>query len=194
MSTKSVDSVLQLRIDLKEVRPPIWRRILVLDSIDLNRLHEIIQDAMGWTNTHLYEFEIAGEHYSMPDEDDPEDSFVDAGVVTLRSLDLSEKDSFEYLYDFGDGWYHKVVVEAVNEPEPGEAYPRCLAGKRACPPEDCGGPHLYPEVLKAVADPNHPEHEEFSEWLNPDFDPESFDVEETDEVLVSNFGSRRQRN
>lgn len=146
---------------------------------------------MGWTNTHLYEFEIAGQSFGSPDEDDPTDSMMDAGIITLRSLNFAENQTFEYLYDFGDGWYHRIQIEAIRTPAPGETYPCCLKGKRACPPEDCGGPHRYPEVLKAIADPHHPEHEELVDWLGPGFDPESFDLHEVNEVLVSEYGPRK---
>jgi hypothetical protein len=96
---------------------------------------------------------------------------------------MGEKDRFTYTYDFGDGWEHEVLVEKILPPEPGAHYPRCLKGKGACPPEDVGGVYGYADFLEAIQDPNHPEHDEYLEWIGGEFDPDAFDLEGLNEEL-----------
>lgn len=171
--------VLQLKVTLLNTKPPIWRRILVEPATPLDRLHEFIQAAFGWWNCHLYEFEIGRTSYGVPDPD------WDFGrpVEHARRFALNKVakigDSFRYSYDFGDGWEHKVTVEKSVPRESGMTVPTCVDGRRACPPEDCGGPWGYEELLKIVADPSHPEHAERMEWLEEwaggRRDPNAFD-------------------
>ena len=132
--------VYQLKIMLKEVEPAVWRRIQVRRQVRLDRLHLIIQAAMGWTNSHLHEFLIKGQRYRAFEqfyEDIDEPGMNDEEEFRLKKI-VDERDVFEYEYDFGDCWEHEIVVEKVIEPEAGVKYPRCLDGERACPPEDCG--------------------------------------------------------
>ena len=145
-----VRQIYQLKISLLESEPTIWRQVLMPSDVRLAQLHDIIQDVMGWTNTHLYAFEIGGEYYEEPD---PDTSGRNAQRTTLQSLGLQVGDAFEYTYDFGDDWRHEVRLEAIVEPTPEQFYPHCIAGARACPPEDSGGLPGLAEVLAVVADP-----------------------------------------
>src|SRR5690606_1633698 len=124
-----------------------------------------------------------------PDPDWPSDD-LDESEFRLGQVLPSVGDKMRWDYDFGDGWEHNVVVEKIFEAEPGVEYPICLAGKRACPPEDCGGPHGYAQLLEVLADPSHPEHEELKEWASIDFDPDYFDVEEASLEMRSPTPSR----
>lgn len=172
--------VYQLKVTLKDIRPPIWRRVLVPD-VPLPTLHDILQIAMGWKDSHLHEFDFAGTHYSDP-ETAAELEWEEADGVSLGQLVQGEKFKFRYTYDFGDSWVHEVVVEKILDPEPGRAYPLCVAGKRSCPPEDVGGPWGYGDFAEAIVDPKHGEHARWSEWIGG-FDPEAFSVDEVNDKL-----------
>ena len=180
-------SVYRLKITLRGTKPPIWRRIDVPDSARLDHLNLMIQAAMGWTNSHLHEFSIADERFGMR-HDDFESDCADEKNHRLGELIQREKSKFGFIYDFGDGWEHDIVVEKISPPEPGVKYPRCTAGARACPPEDCGGPWGYLEFLSAIGDPKHEEHESMLEWIGGQFDPEAFDVRDAD-AAVRDFKS-----
>src|SRR5262245_33735352 len=130
--------VYQIKVTLKGSKPPIWRRMLVPHETTLAQLHRILQRVMGWESYHLYRFVVGGREYSDPrmlEEMEGED----ARGVTLASLVRGEKAKFRYEYDFGDSWDHELLIEKVLPCEAGKRYPVCLMGKRACPPEDCGG-------------------------------------------------------
>jgi len=180
-------SVYRLKITLRGTKPPIWRRIDVPDSARLDHLNLMIQAAMGWTNSHLHEFSIADERFGMR-HDDFESDCADEKNHRLGELIQREKSKFGFIYDFGDGWEHDIMVEKINPPEPGVKYPRCTAGARACPPEDCGGPWGYLEFLAAIQDPKHEEHDSMLEWIGGQFDPEAFDVQDAD-AAVRDFKS-----
>jgi prevent-host-death family protein len=176
---RTSNEVYQLKITLKHIRPPIWRRVLVPCSFTLGQLHNVIQVAMaGWHGGHLHEFEIDGSHYGEPPspEEDWGVTIVNEAKVKLEDI-LGEKSKFLYTYDFGDDWQHEIVVEKVLPIDPQVRYPICLKGKRACPPEDCGGPWGYAELLEILANPSHPEYEDRCEWLIAEFDAEWFDLE-----------------
>ncbi|MEI7769191.1 MAG: plasmid pRiA4b ORF-3 family protein [Chloroflexales bacterium] len=174
--------VYQLKITLKDSKPPIWRRVEVSDTVTLAKLHTIIQVAMGWTDSHLHMFTVGQTVYGVPDADDEQD-ILDEQRVKLNKLLVVPKQKLSYEYDFGDCWTHIVVLEQVREPELGVAYPRCTAGKQACPPEDCGGVWGYADFLAAITDPEHPEHDNLLEWAGGEFDPEGFDLAEIDAAL-----------
>jgi hypothetical protein len=166
-------------VSLREVEPEIWRVLLVPESASLAKLHAVIQRAMGWTNSHLYQFEINGQQFTdletwEPFDEDEEPG--DAQVVRLRDLKLKRESAFTYLYDFGDHWLHDVIVQEIIPSPKTERLPCCTAGARACPPEDCGGTHGYFELLEALHDPSHPEHESYRVWVGGRFDPEAFDL------------------
>ena len=176
--------IYQLKITLDGSKPPIWRRVEVADSVTLAQLHTIIQTAMGWTDSHLHMFHVGGATYGVPDPDD-EMEIRDERKIALNRLLSVPKQKLIYEYDFGDGWTHHVLLEQVLEPEPGAAYPRCTAGKRACPPEDCGGIWGYASFLEAIADPQHSEHDELLEWVGGAFDPTLFDIAAVNAALGS---------
>jgi hypothetical protein len=169
---------------LDECQPKIWRRLLVHGRTSLHRLHEIIQVAMGWTNTHLYEFQVGENRYTALETLDGEDGSEDARRITLARAAVESGDQFKYLYDFGDDWVHTVDVEALEPQEVGAKYPRCVAGARACPPEDCGGAWGYFEFLEARGNPAHSEHETMQTWIRGPFDPEAFDVDRVNRLLT----------
>jgi hypothetical protein len=176
-------SIHQLKVTLTETKPPIWRRLQVSCSINLRRLHDVIQEAMGWTQSHLYQFEVGDVSYGEPD---PEYGMPirSAKSTPLRKIAPETGAKFTYQYDFGDNWQHQIVVEKVLPPEVGVSYPHCVAGRRACPPEDCGGVWGYADFLEAIRDPEHEAHEEMLEWVAGSFDPEVFDVRAVNERLA----------
>lgn len=178
-------SVLQLKVTLKGTKPPIWRRVLVDASSTLDQVHEVIQAAFGWWNYHLYEFEFGRARYGIPDPDDDFGFGPPAGDARTARLDhvAGVGSSFNYTYDFGDNWEHKVTVEKVVDASAVASLPACTDGRRAGPPEDCGGVWGYEELLAILANPLHPQHAERAEWatawggagLDPDaFDPATF--------------------
>ncbi len=184
--TKKGVSIYQLKVTLKGSKPPIWRRVQVKDNIRLGDLHGVIQCAMGWDGGHLHQFIHQRQYFGAPSDDDG-DRVTDEDKVRLSDLHLRAKSKFVYEYDFGDGWMHDIVVEKTLPVEKGVDYPRCIDGKLACPPDDCGGIWGYYNMLQAVSDPKHPEHEDYKEWLGDKFDPEAFDLEAKDATLCEIF-------
>lgn len=177
-----MSKIYQLKITLQDSKPPIWRRVCVDGESDLYTLHEIIQIVMGWTNSHLHQFIIQQEYYSEPDPFAMR-SLKDEREFQLAQVVPQEKITFVYEYDFGDNWAHQILVEKIFSPEPGISYPICVKGKHSCPPEDVGGMWGYAHFLEAINDPTHEEHESFMEWWGEPFDPEDFDLEETNKAL-----------
>jgi len=178
----STQSIYQIKVTLRNSKPPIWRRLLVSGNVTLYDLHKIIQIAMGWTNSHLHQFIIDGEYYSIPNEEDWE-PVIDEREYRLGALVPSTGSKFLYEYDFGDGWQHVILVEKILPPAPGAQYPYCVTGKRACPPEDVGGIWGFEEFLEAIQDPKHEEHEAYLEWCGEPYDPEELDLDEINEGL-----------
>ncbi|MGI8936091.1 MAG: plasmid pRiA4b ORF-3 family protein [Phormidesmis sp.] len=175
-------TVYQLKITLSGARPPIWRRVQVASNITLGKLHKIIQVAMGWYSCHMHEFEILGEAYGEPMPEYDLDIRSERNV-RLNTFVTGEKFKFAYVYDMGDSWDHQILVEKVLPADPEVRYPICIKGKRACPPEDCGGVWGYAELLETLSDPENPEHEEMLEWVGGDFDAEAFDLASTNQQL-----------
>jgi len=170
-------TIYQIKVTLLGSKPPIWRRFLVADTVTLDNLHDILQIVMGWTNSHLHHFIIDDELYGMPLDDDFGDMRTkDETRFKLNQLVSGKGFKFGYEYDFGDGWEHDLVVEKILPAEKGARYPTCVAGKRACPPEDVGGIWGYQDFLKAISDPSHSEHAEIREWIGGDFDPQRFNL------------------
>ncbi len=176
-------AIFQLKVTLHDTKPPIWRRVLVDGASTLDDVHEVIQAAFGWWNYHLHEFRIDGVDYGVPDPDeDWGPPITDESTVRVDSV-AKNGSKFEYVYDFGDDWRHKIVVEKVTPADGTPAVPACVDGRRACPPEDCGGTWGYKELLEILADPRHPEHADKLEWIGRPYDPEAFDASEFDENL-----------
>lgn len=225
-----ISRILQLKISLKGLRPPVWRKVLVENSISFYELHNIIQKVMGWENYHLFEFQIDNTTITPEEEghNPAESSFhklfkSPEFIEMLGQQDLSkegamldvnkinkilnkieknkpknlftvntsiiklikfEKQKLIYIYDFGDNWEHNIVVEKILKKDETQKYPVCIAGKRACPPEDSGGVWGYAELLKIKKDKNHPEYQEkIVGWLGEDFGPEKFDLNEINKHL-----------
>jgi len=170
------DRVYQLKITLRGSKPPIWRRVIVPATFHLYKLHQVIQAAMGWDDSHLHQFIIEGEYYSIPSPDDWE-PVIDERRYALSRIAPYEMMKFVYEYDFGDSWEHIVLVEKILPAEAGRQYPICIKGKRACPPEDVGGVWGYENFLEALGDPDHEEHESYLEWIDGEFDAEAFNLE-----------------
>ena len=166
--------VAQIRITLTDLTPEIWRHVLVPASITLAGLHEVIQAAMGWEDAHLHMFQIDGNRYGLPENEAGGLELLDGAQYQLGDL-VMEGDRLLYVYDFGDDWRHEIIVEAIRSRAKDKTVPAVLAGERACPPEDCGGPYQYPEMLAALGDPDHEDHEHYLEWIGK-FDAESFDL------------------
>jgi hypothetical protein len=171
--------VYRFKITLKDTHPPIWRRIETKD-VTLETLHELTQTAMGWTNSHLHQFEIGDTRYTDPRF--MEHAWDDFGAISYAGVRVSDlvsqhgtKLRIDYEYDFGDGWQHTIALEEVTDAEPGVRYPRCIDGDRACPPEDVGGVWGFADFVEAVTNSDHERHEEFLEWNGP-FDPTDFDA------------------
>jgi hypothetical protein len=173
-----------LRITMAEIDPPIWRLIRVLDQFTLHQFHRVLQIIFSHLDYHLYAFELGSRHFEAPD---PESEAEDATAIRLCDLALSTGSQFTYLYDFGDGWEHDIVVEA-ELPMPSENgpdwSPRLLNGERAAPPEDAGGPPGFMEVMEALNDQSHPRHEEIRNWVGRTYDPDIFDVWAVDHALT----------
>lgn len=221
--------ILQLKIELDEINPPIWRRLLVEDSITFQELHDTIQAAMGWGSYHMWEFH-AGNETVGPEEEGFNLAEASFGLLknlaemqkmleqeavkgsqqlnldkmnkllgeerrkkkeskfnvdtTIGTLINSQAQRIGYLYDFGDSWEHTITVENITEENEAQTYPICIAGERACPPEDCGGVHGYSELMKIRENKAHPEYRErIVEWLGEDYDPEHFDIDEVNRAL-----------
>ncbi|MDP2182399.1 MAG: plasmid pRiA4b ORF-3 family protein [Actinomycetota bacterium] len=182
-AASSGDPVVTLKVTLRGTEPPVWRRLEVPASLTLDRLHELLVTAMGWFDYHLHAFEIDGRRYGVPDDSFGLDDTLPEEEIVLTDLVGVGVERFEYEYDFGDGWQHEIVVESLAKPESGVSYPRCTAGERACPPEDCGGIPGFAEFVEAMADTRHPEHRALKTWYGGEFDPAAFSAEQTSSLL-----------
>jgi hypothetical protein len=174
---KKAATICQIKMTLKGIDPPIWRRTHTPDCT-LEELHEIIQVTMGWEFEHLYRFTIGGVDYAdleMTSDEEVED----AGGTSLSAVlpTANRRPRFSYEYDFGDEWIHQLIVEERFPPREGVQDPICVGGQRACPPEDCGGPWAYADFVEAIGNPEHRRHAEVLEWVGGEFDPERFDQE-----------------
>ena len=185
MPVTQLRNIYQIKITLTGGKPPIWRRVLVSSNMSLEDFHLSIQIAMGWTNDHLHQFIANDVFYGIKDDDfDSYMELEDEAKYKINQLLKSEKDSIKYEYDFGDGWEHKILLEKILPFDTDHKLPRCIKGKRACPPEDCGGIWGYAELLDAIHDPDHPEHDSMLEWLGEDFDSEELDINEINDMLL----------
>ncbi len=181
--------IYQLHITLLGSRPKIWRRLRVPADMKLAKVHKTLQIAFGWTDSHLHQFIKDEKFYTVryPDDDFWDDlRHVDYKGAKTRISDLlqSEKEAVVYEYDFGDGWRHEIVLEKILPPNPEQALPLCLDGRRAGPPEDCGGVFGYAELLRILKNPRHKEYESYLEWVGGRFDPEAFDIEKVNARLA----------
>jgi pRiA4b ORF-3-like protein len=180
------EPVYQVKITLIGVEnPPVWRRVLIPAAIRLDRLHEVIQAAMGWQNSHLHAFIDGQTYYGVPD---PDLDYQDERKTRLNDL-VASGGRLLYNYDFGDDWDHEILIEDATVARPGVRYPQCVAGQAACPPEDVGGWPGYARLVDVLADPGHKEHQDVLDWLGLDsssqFDAARFDPDEANRRLAS---------
>ncbi len=171
-------SIIEIKVALEYIEPAITRVLQVPSTIRLDRLHLIVQAAMGWTNSHLYMFEAGGATWGLPDPDFGGDD-LPANKTTLAELieDTGTR-TIRYIYDFGDSWEHKLEIGNIIDPVPGDLYPRLTDISGRCPPEDVGGFPGYEQFLEAMADPKHPEHAHLKDWYGGNFDPKIPDSDE----------------
>jgi len=178
---KSAAPIYELKVALRDVEPAIWRRVQVRSSISLARLHKVLQIVMGWSESHLHDFRSGAACYGMPHPDLPPRE--DERKTVLGDVLRAAGDRLIYVYDFGDGWKHDVVLERVFAAELSCEYPRVIDGERACPPEDCGGVFGYVRLLDVLANRRHPQHGDLVDWVGGSFDPEAFDADELNRAL-----------
>lgn len=177
--------IYQVKVKLLGIEPPIWRRLQIPADLFLHDFHKVLQTAMGWENQHLHIF-MRGNRLFGPSDDEwlNNPRFQDYTIVRVNDLLRNEGDEIVYQYDLGDNWRHLITLEKQTEPEPLEYYPVCVGGARECPPEDCGGPYGYQEMIAAVKDPSNPQHKFFKALFPDGLDPEYFDLEEINEILL----------
>lgn len=185
------DTLHHLTIVLKNLKPVIRREVLVPSDLRLDRLHQVIQVTMGWEDLHLHEIIVGslrdGERYGTP----MSDPFASGPATrnetkfTLRQIAPDKGGKFLYWYDFGDDWHHEASVKAVLVATPDQPVPYCLEASRACPPEDCGGPGGYANLLRILGDPKHEEHDDTRDWIGDGFDPEHVDIDAINKELAA---------
>lgn len=193
-----VRHVFQFKITLLDSNPSIWRRIQIADACTFFDLHVAIQDSMGWADYHLHDFRVKSPYTSdkrslrigIPSDDDYDEPTTLAGWDLKVSDYITTNKTMRYLYDYGDNWDHEVTFEGSFPRIVGTKYPLCLDGEKSCPPEDCGGMHLYNALLLTLNDKNHPDHEDNLEWLGEEFAPDKFDAKK---VKFSNASTRLKR-
>ena len=179
--------IVRADVRIADIEPPISRALELPKTLNLAQLHEVLQAAFGWTDSHLHQFTIGGLRYGAPEFDD--EQVADGRTFEATDVRLADFTfggaplSLIYEYDFGDGWRHELVLTEVDRDE-ASTYPRCIAGTRAGPPDDCGGPWNYPDFVEALGDPRHGRHEELRQWIGRKFDPERFDLDETNRAIT----------
>ena len=191
----------RLLVTLDDVEPPVQRDLVVPSGLPLDRLHRVLQAAMGWEDSHLHQFVIGAgpdaTRYGIPDQE-----WADFGMpiqpesrATVAQLAPTPGSRFTYIYDYGDDWRHTVEVIALLQaptlPEDGGEGIHCISAHGACPPEDCGGPPGYENLREALANPKHPEHRPTKDWLGRPFDPDSVDLDAINTALAQLFKPRR---
>jgi len=180
---KTLQRGYQLKITLIDIGPPIWRRLQVAASIKLCCLHSAIQVAMGWTDSHLHQWERGSENWGVPQWDEFGDlNLIDERRTRVADVLQSQGDSMLYIYDFGDDWQHQVVLETIGALGDDSKKPACLGGERRCPPEDVGGVLGYEEFLEAIFDPQHENYKQYVRWAGGHFIDE-FDLQATNRKL-----------
>jgi hypothetical protein len=180
-------AVIRLKITLANTEPPIWRRVEVPSGLTLRELHAVIQAAMGWDDEHLFQFQIGRETVAGPGMDGGGFGLpraISASRVRLDDLADSRVKRFAYVYDMGDSWEHRIQIEKLLAADPAASYPRLIDGAGRCPPEDIGGIPGFYEFLDAIADPNHPDHDDRIDWYGGAFDPHHMDTERINKRLT----------
>ena len=176
-----MNKILKLRITILDIMPKIWREILIENDITFEELHKIIQIAFGWTNSHLYGFNINGTLFSVPDEEFESNNWDVNNKITEFLFFKGHK--CIYTYDFGDNWEHEIEIIDILDRE-NIQYPKCIAGERNSPPEDCGSIPGYEEIIEALKNKNKSEYQDILDWLG-DYDPEKFNIDEVNKAILS---------
>jgi hypothetical protein len=200
MTTPPRPKTVSLRIELLEVFPLVWRRVLVPDQWTLASLHQYLQWVIGWTDSHAHEFQV-GDGLVAPDwwiqeagaEEDAR-RYRDERRVSVAAVvsELGVRSEFEYRYDMGDGWEHRIVIEFPRSSTDSDPrLPVCVAGENACPPEDVGGPHGYAHFLEILGDRQHEQYQEMVRWIGGVFDPKGFDLNRINRDWKGAKGRRR---
>jgi hypothetical protein len=184
---RATPKLYELHVELEDIQPRIWRKILVPGSIKLSKLHDLLQLVMGWNNSHLHSFQFGKRVFSGRPAELEDLNMLDENRYTLEAVLDDLLSEFVYDYDFGDSWRHLIQPKLVSKPNSEWFYPLCIAGDRAAPPDDVGGTPGYLEFLKAIGNPKHPEHEDMLIWIGGAFDPEGFDLNAINRTL--RFGS-----
>jgi hypothetical protein len=177
--------IYEVTITLEGISPAIWRRLLIPSDLFLHDFHKVIQTTMGWDNQHLHLFLKGNKLFGLQDDDwmgNP--SFQDYTAIRVNDLLRRPGDQMIYQYDMGDNWKHLVRLDQEHDSEPDAYYPVCIDGARECPPEDCGGPEGYKEMIEAVRDPSSPHHRFFKALFPEGLDPEFFDKEVINDFLM----------
>jgi len=186
---RTAPKIYELYVELEYIEPPVWRRLLVPATITLPKLHDLLQLAMGWTNSHLHSFTIGNKTFGMAGLDGSEElNMLDERKQTLEGVLGQSARELIYEYDFGDSWRHRIAVKPFAQPNTDWQYPLCTGGARAAPPEDVGGAPGYEDFLAAIKDPAHEEHDSVLTWIGGAFDPEGFDLNAINRTL--RFGVR----
>ncbi|MDI3520892.1 plasmid pRiA4b ORF-3 family protein [Anaerophaga thermohalophila] len=182
---KIIPHIYQVKVELEDIEPLIWRRLQIPADLFLHDFHKVLQTTMGWENQHLHLFRKGKKLFGMADDEwNGNPLFQDYTIVRVNDLLRKPGDEMVYEYDFGDDWRHRIILEMEMEPDPLEYYPVCIDGARECPPEDCGGPGGYQEMVAAVKDPSNPQHRFFKALFPDGLDPEYFDLEEINDILL----------
>lgn len=179
-------------IELDGSNPAIWRRFKVFDNLKMDVFHQVLQIIMGWHDSHLHEFIISKNSYGLIDPDDDNGNMVDESKFRINDLINKSGQKFQYIYDFGDDWNHRLVLEDTEENEGGQVLPLCIAGQGSCPPEDCGGIHGYYEFVEAMQSPKHGRHKELKKWYGKKYDPSEFDLNGINKSLEKEFVKKRK--
>lgn len=194
MGGDEAHDIVQIRIALRDIEPPVWRRVQVPVDFSLRHLHDVIQAVMDWLGYHLHQFEIGEKLYGQPEiagDDHFGPKLYSDRNTRLAQLIERGVERFTYTYDFGDDWQHDIEFERTLEAEAGIEYPILVAGERQCPPEDCGGPPGFLNIVDALSDPEHPDHEEILDWYGERFDPEDMNLVAVEAMLSRIRGRRR---
>ena len=188
---RNLREIYQFHISLLDMKPPIWRRFIVLNITLLDDFHQILQIVMGWDDYHLHEFTIGNgktaKSYGIPDDEFGDMDTLDESKFRLCDIMKKEGSTMKYVYDFGDYWVHVLKLEKIFPFEIGQQLPFCVKGRRACPIENVGGALGYNNFLAAYMDNKHPAHQEMKEWASKGFHPNHFDIEKVNEDLASDY-------
>jgi hypothetical protein len=191
MAMKTADpgrDIYQIKVTLLGTRPPIWRRLLLDADTSLAQLHDVLQIAMGWEDSHMHEFRTGQRRFGQPEPADPVmrmPRVESERTARLGAVLRKTGAKLIYAYDFGDSWEHSIVLEKLFPADPNTAYPVCTDGRLACPPEDCGGIPGYYDLLEAINNPDDESLEERRDWVGDDFDPQNFSIDEVNRLLSS---------